>query len=113
MNAPVIMSPATGRVIASCFALAAFAIALFAGLFGGNDAAQILLRAVTAMIVCYPVGVIVGMICDGVIHSHVAAKSTNAADDRVVPVAAGDAGTGMEQQAARTESVAAKSRAAA
>ena len=113
MNAPIIMSPATGRVIASCFALAAFAIALFAGLLGGNDAAQILLRAVTAMIVCYPVGVIVGLICDGVIHSHVAAKSADGATDRVAPSAAGDTGTGMEQQAARTESVAAKSRAAA
>jgi hypothetical protein len=121
-NATVIASPATGRVIASCFALSAFAIALFAGLYGGNDGAQILLRAVMAMIVCYLVGAVVGMICDGVIHSHVTTKSVDAVphiahstdvQEAEVVGSVGVVGGEQQHQAARMESVAAKSRAAA
>jgi hypothetical protein len=67
------MSMDAGRVIASCFALAAFAVAVASGLMSDSAAAQILLRAVLAMIVCYPVGLIVGMICEGVIRTHLAA----------------------------------------
>lgn len=84
MNAPVVMSAEIGRLIASCFALAAFAIAVLAGLLGGNDAAQILLRAVLATSICYVVGTIVGMICDGVIHRHVAAESEHASSAAVL-----------------------------
>ena len=68
----------TGRVIASCFALAAFAVSVLTGLAENIDAAQILLRAVAAMIVCFPVGAIVGLTCDSVIRSHLSAKSSDA-----------------------------------
>lgn len=68
------MNANTGQVIASCFALAAFAVALLTGLARENAAAQILQRGVLAMCACYPVGLIVGMVCDGVVRNHVAAR---------------------------------------
>jgi len=76
------MSMDAGRIIASCFALAAFTVALIAGMAGGNAAAQILLRAVVAMIVCYPVGLIAGGICDRIIQAHTstAAAAAKAGD---------------------------------
>ncbi len=108
------MQTETGRTIASCFALAAFAVAIFAGLAGENAAAQILLRAVTAMIICYPVGLIVGLVCDNLIRSHTLADSLDAAAQ-----AAESAGTNIEtgatqdDGAARSDAGAMKSRAAA
>jgi len=65
------MQTETGRVIAACFALAAFAVAIIAGLAGGADTAQVLLRAVIAMMLCYPVGLVAGMVCERVIRAHV------------------------------------------
>ena len=61
----------TGRLIAGCFALAAFAVAIVAGLGAGHDAAQVLLRATIAMMLCYPVGLVAGMVCERVMRSHV------------------------------------------
>lgn len=87
-----------GRIIASCFALTAFAVALVAGISGGNDAAQILLRAVIAMVVCYPVGLIAGLICERVIQAHVTARPNDAEDMSVnannVPAQAATEGSG-------------------
>ena len=51
------------NVIAGCFALAAFAVALVAGLAGDNEASAVLLRAVLAMLLGYPIGLVAGMIC--------------------------------------------------
>lgn len=65
------MKSAVGRVIAGCFALSAFAVAIFAGLASQNATAQILLRAVLAMIVCYPVGLLIGWVCEWVVAGHV------------------------------------------
>ncbi|MND09000.1 hypothetical protein D3C83_320070 [compost metagenome] len=62
---------------------------------------------------------IVGMICDGVIHSQLSAKSADASIEQAASQSGDDAdsgtvtGSGMSTTAARTESVAAKSRAAA
>jgi len=67
------MSAMTAKVIAGCFALSAFSVAILAGLAGENTTAQILQRAVISMIVCYPVGLIVGIICERVIVSHIKA----------------------------------------
>lgn len=50
--------------------MAAFAIAIFAGIVAGNAAGLVLLRALMAMILCYPVGFIVGMICERVVATH-------------------------------------------
>lgn len=114
MDNALAMQTETGRVIASCFALAAFAVAIFAGLAGENPAAQILLRAVTAMFICYPVGLIVGLVCDNVIRSHALANSLAAAAEAAESANANiETGATQEGGAARSESSAMKSRAAA
>jgi hypothetical protein len=64
------MNGAASRAIAGCFALAAFAVAVVAGLAGGNTTASILVRALIAMAVCYPVGLIVGLLCQRVVEEH-------------------------------------------
>ncbi len=46
------MTGVLSNVLAGCFAMAAFAVAILAGLAGGNSPASILLRALIAMIVC-------------------------------------------------------------
>lgn len=58
------------KVIAGCLALAAFAIAILAGLVAGNAPGLVLVRALMAMILCYPVGFIIGMICERVMAMH-------------------------------------------
>ena len=58
------------RAIAGCFALAAFSVAIIAGLASGITASSILMRALLAMVVCYPVGLLVGFVCRYVIEQH-------------------------------------------
>ena len=60
----------TGRVIAGLFALASFGVALISGLASDNPASSVLTRALMAMFLSYPVGWIVGMICQHVIDDH-------------------------------------------
>ena len=69
------MTGAACRAVAGCFALAAFAVAVVAGLAGGNTPASILVRALIAMTVCYPVGLIIGLVCQHVIEEHVNART--------------------------------------
>jgi hypothetical protein len=64
---------AVGKVIAGCFALASFAVALFAGIVSDNPAMDVLIRALVAMLVCYPIGLLVGMVCEHIVQAHVAA----------------------------------------
>jgi hypothetical protein len=68
----------TIRVISASFALSAFAVALVSGLGTGNSAAQILLRAVLAMLVCYLAGAVIGAACDRVIAAAVVASEERA-----------------------------------
>lgn len=63
----------SSSVIAGCFALSAFAVAVSAGLVSDNPAAQVLGRAIMCMLVCYPVGLVIGMVCVRVISAHVKA----------------------------------------
>ncbi len=58
------------KAIAGCFALAAFSVAVIAGLASDNTAASILTRALFAMVACYPVGLLVGFVCRHVIEQH-------------------------------------------
>jgi tetrahydromethanopterin S-methyltransferase subunit C len=58
-------------VIAACMAMSAFGIALIAGLARENPASEILLRAVISMVICYVVGLTVGLIAQYVIGLHV------------------------------------------
>ncbi len=67
------MSKTPSKVIAGCFALAAFAVAVLAGLAGGNSAVSILIRALIAMMGCYPIGLMIGMICQRVMTDHIEA----------------------------------------
>jgi hypothetical protein len=69
------MTGAASRAVAGCFALAAFAVAVVAGLAGGNTPSGILVRALIAMIVCYPVGLVIGLVCQRVIEEHVKAPT--------------------------------------
>jgi hypothetical protein len=54
-------------VVAGMFALAAFTVAVLAGLMGGNDMVVILVRAMIALIVCYPLGMMAGALISKVI----------------------------------------------
>ncbi len=65
------MTATASKAIAGCFALAAFTVAVLAGLAGGNAAMSILVRALIAMIACYPVGLLIGVICQHVVEQHV------------------------------------------
>ena len=63
----------SGKVISACFALASFAVAILAGLASDNPASSVLARALMAMMICYPVGLAIGLICERLIIAHIAA----------------------------------------
>ena len=65
------MTGNVSRVIAGCFSLAAFATAIVAGLASGNGAASVLVRASIAMFICYPLGLIIGAICQRIVSEYV------------------------------------------
>ena len=57
----------TAGTIAGLFALAVFAVAILAGLFAGNAATAVIGRALVAMLICYPVGLLIGIIATRVV----------------------------------------------
>ncbi|MCH6552037.1 MAG: hypothetical protein IH804_08495 [Planctomycetes bacterium] len=80
------MKPVPSNVIGACFSLAAFAVAILAGLVSGNGVTSILVRAVLAMIVCYPVGLIIGLVCQRVVDDQVAGyREANPIADEQAP----------------------------
>jgi|SRR4051812_16773738 hypothetical protein len=88
----------TGKVVAACFALAAFAVAIITGLANDNPASSILVRALTAMFVCYPLGLIVGMVCERVVSAHVQAhQDANPVPDSMSAPGAAQSQTGDEE----------------
>jgi hypothetical protein len=64
-------SRAPSRIIASCFALSAFAIALVAGLSAGRSASGILSTAVFALLGCYILGLIVASVANVAISERI------------------------------------------
>ena len=89
------MKGSAATTIAGCFALAALSVAVVAGLCGGNPAAAVLMRALIAMVVCYPVGFGVGLIAQRLIREHVDAhRSANPALD----LSDGGAATGTDER---------------
>jgi len=56
-------------VVAGIFALSAFTVALLAGLLSGNELMVILVRAIMALIVCYPVGLLAGALLSNVMEA--------------------------------------------
>ena len=85
------MTGAVSNAVAGCFGLAAFAVAVVAGLGGGNTATSILLRALIAMIVCYPIGLVIGMVCQHVVEQHVRQRAEEAPAPRVAEQSAENA----------------------
>lgn len=68
--------------IAGIFALAAFAVAVIAGLAGGVDPSRILVRAILALLACYPLGLILGGIALRVVKDEITAhEDSNPAPD--------------------------------
>ena len=58
-------------VIAAAFALSGFTVSLFAGLSSGNSASEILFRSIIVLLVCYPLGLAAGWICQYVVQRHI------------------------------------------
>ncbi len=65
------MNRTPSSAIAGCFSLSAFAVAVVAGLSAQNPVSSILVRALIAMILCYPVGLIIGLICQRLMNDHI------------------------------------------
>jgi hypothetical protein len=57
--------------IAGAFALTAFAVAVLAGLGSGNPAPSVLVRALIAMLVCYPIGLVLGTIAQRLVQDEI------------------------------------------
>ena len=53
-----------GNVIAACFGLSAFAVALISGLAAGRGASNILGAATIALLVCYMLGLIIARVAE-------------------------------------------------
>jgi len=76
------MGVMVARTIAAIFALAAFAVAIMAGLMGGNPAPSILVRALLALVCCYPIGLAVGLVAQRLVREHVEThRETNPAPE--------------------------------
>ncbi len=58
------------HIIASCFALATFAVAIVAGLAVDNPAMTTLKRALAAMCLAYPVGWLIGWMGHRAVREH-------------------------------------------
>jgi hypothetical protein len=73
-------------MIASIFALAAFAVAVVAGLAGDNATRTILTNAIVAMIVCNVVGLLIGAVLERTIDDHMKQyRAANVIPDLEVP----------------------------
>ncbi len=66
----------TPRIIATSFALVAFAGALFVGMRAGNPMLTILTRALLIMLGCYVVGRVVGVVADRTVQGQIATYKT-------------------------------------
>lgn len=60
----------TAKVIASAFALSAFAVAIIAGLSAGNSTVRILGTALVSMVVCHAAGLAIGAVGQRVVNEH-------------------------------------------
>ncbi|HYD01527.1 MAG TPA: hypothetical protein VEB22_09900, partial [Phycisphaerales bacterium] len=67
------------KAIASCFGLAAFVIAIAAGVLVGNPAEDIILKAVPAMFICTAVGYGIGAFTTRAISDNIQAAAQAAA----------------------------------
>ncbi len=71
MNRATECSTIPAKVIASSFALVAFAAALFVGLQVGNPVTTVIYRATLVMLMCWPVGYAIGRIGQRVVDHNI------------------------------------------
>ncbi len=60
------------KIIATCFALVAFAAALVIGALVGNPLGTVLFRALVAMCICWLVGYLVGLVAQRTVELNIA-----------------------------------------
>jgi len=58
------------RLIASCFGLAGFAVAVVAGMASGNEGSRILMVALCSLILCHIVGLVAGLIGESIVNEY-------------------------------------------
>ena len=67
---PALNSGAVSRVYAVVFALAAFVVAVIAGLRAENAGSDIIIDAISVMVVCYLVGTLLGAVAEHAVRQH-------------------------------------------
>lgn len=90
--------------IAGIFSLSAFTVSVLAGLSSGNDAASILVRALIAMAVCYPVGLAAGFVADRVVREQIEQHRKTHPDEERAEGGAARASDARPQEAAQPAS---------
>ncbi|MBZ0172506.1 MAG: hypothetical protein K8E66_09025 [Phycisphaerales bacterium] len=65
------------KIFASALGLTAFAVATTAGLANGAAGGEILIRAIISMVVCYPIGLVLGFISGHAVDEFTAAYKSN------------------------------------
>jgi len=78
------------QVIAGCFAMSAFAVAITAGLAAQNDAGPVLFRALAAMFIAYPVGLLGGYVCERAVQDHIRATFAGASEGGIEETVGGE-----------------------
>ncbi len=84
------------RIIAACFALAAFSVATVAGLAAGNSPLNILVNSIIAMLVCHLVGTCAGALLAHAARLHVDAQKSQHPTIGDANASAGDAASAGE-----------------
>lgn len=67
--------------MAAIVALAGFAVSVCAGIAGGVEPSAVLVRSIGAMLVCYPVGFVIGVASQRVIVDHITLRGASATND--------------------------------
>lgn len=88
------------KVMGSTFALAAFSVAVVAGISAGNSGATVLFNAIIATFVCNAVGIVVGLCAQHVIAQHI--ESYKARNPIPSEGSTGATPSGTEQPASST-----------
>ena len=65
------MSTIPSKVIASCFALAAFAVCIISGLFSGNEMSLVVYRSIIVMFTCWFLGRGIGHIMQSTVEDYI------------------------------------------
>ena len=84
------------KIIAACFGLSAFAVAIISGIAVGNSIAHVLVRALISSSVCYPIGIIVGMVCARVVAEQVEKMTSDASKSSRNPLGSSHSTSGAE-----------------